>query len=231
MKFDEFDQYSENMLLGQYEISEIISHELMKGEVREDSLISTLEACSDPKPMLVKGTISDGTNDAGQLDIVLCRPNSHLRKMGSQCFVEKNDSLCVIEVKGNCTGEDLKRAEAKAIKIQRLQGNQPPLFGVICYKVALQEKTIMKRFGFTFDQETSTYFDLATIGGFPEAIWEDLNYPNLDFFISLEEDKKMFLRKYEIVPGKPRFIRINTAPLIKELFRLVRSLWVPVTQN
>jgi hypothetical protein len=231
MKFDEFDQYSENMLLGQYEISEIISHELMKGEVREDFLISTLEACSEPKPMLVKGTISDGTNDAGQLDIVLCRPNSHLRKMGSQCFIEKNDSLCVIEVKGNCTGEDLKRAEAKAIKIQRLQGNQPPLFGVICYKVALKEKTIMKRFGFSFDQETSTYFDLATIGGFPEAIWEELEYPNLDFFISLEEDKKMFLRKYEIVPGKLRFIRYNSAPLIKELFRLVRSLWVPVSQN
>lgn len=231
MKFDEFDQYSENMLLGQYEISEIISHELMKGEIREDFLISTLEACSEPKPMLVKGTISDGTNDAGQLDIVLCRPNSHLRKMGSQCFIEKNDSLCVIEVKGNCTGDDLKRAEAKAIKIQSLQGNQPPLFGVVCYKVALQERTIMKRFGYSFDQETSTYFDLATIGGFPEAIWEELKYPNLDFFISLEEDKKLFLRRYEVVPGKSRFIRYTSVPLIKDLFSLVRSLWVPAGQN
>jgi hypothetical protein len=192
MKFDEFDQYSENMLLGQYEISEIISHGLMKGEVREDFLISTLEACSEPKPMLVKGTISDGTNDAGQLDIVLCRPNSHLRKMGSQCFIEKNDSLCVIEVKGNCTGEDLKRAEAKAIKIQRLQGNQPPLFGVICYKVALKEKTIMKRFGFSFDQETSTYFDLATIGGFPEAIWEGLEYPTSIFSSRLKKTRRCF---------------------------------------
>jgi len=78
--FDEFDHYSENMLMGQYEISEIISHELMKGEVREDFLISTLESCSEPKPILVKGTIADDNADAGQLDIVLCRPKEPLIK-------------------------------------------------------------------------------------------------------------------------------------------------------
>ena len=65
MKFAEFDQYSEDMLMAQYDISEIISHELMKGEVREDFLISTLESCSEPKPFLVKGTLSDGAADAG----------------------------------------------------------------------------------------------------------------------------------------------------------------------
>ena len=54
MKFDEFDQYSEDMLLAQYEISEIINHELMKGEVREDFLKSTLESCSEPKPLFSK---------------------------------------------------------------------------------------------------------------------------------------------------------------------------------
>jgi hypothetical protein len=57
MKFAEFDQYSENMLMAQYEVSEIISHELMKGEIREDFLINTLESCSEPKPYFVKGTL------------------------------------------------------------------------------------------------------------------------------------------------------------------------------
>ena len=111
MKFAEFDQYSEDLLMAQYDVSEIITHQLMKGEVREDFLISTLESCSDPKPKLVKGTISDGQHDAGQLDIILCRPFAHLRHIGTQCFVEKNDALCVIEVKGNCTGRDLKKAD------------------------------------------------------------------------------------------------------------------------
>lgn len=109
MKFAEFDQYSEDLLMAQYDVSEIITHQLMKGEVREDFLISTLESCSDPKPKLVKGTICDGQDDAGQLDIILCRPHAHLRRLGLQCFVEKSDALCVIEVKGNCTGRDLRK--------------------------------------------------------------------------------------------------------------------------
>jgi hypothetical protein len=228
MKFDEFDQYSENLLLSQYEISDIISHELMKGEVREDFLISTLESCSDPKPKFVKGTVSDGENDAGQLDIILCRPNSHIRRLGSQCYVEKQDSLCIVEVKGNCTGRDLKRAEAKAQVIQTLQGESAPLYGIVCYRFNLEEVTIMNRFGYSFDRETRTYFDNATIEREFEDDWRTIAYPNLDFFICLEEGRKIFLRKYEIAPNKYRFIRLTSTPIIKELFKMMRSLWLPL---
>jgi hypothetical protein len=226
MKFDEFDQYSENLLMAQYEVSNIITHELMKGEVREDFLIATLESCSDPKPMLVKGTVSDGHDNAGQLDIILCRPHAHVRRLGTQCFVEKDHALCVIEVKGNCTGRDLKKAEAKAMVIQCLQGERSPQYGVVCYKVDLEMKTIMNRFGFSLDAENETYFDNATIPNEAEANWKRLEYPNLDFFVSLEDGKKVFLRKYEISPGKHRFIRSMQSPLIKELFSMTRSLWI-----
>ena len=227
--FDEFDQYSENLLMAQYSVSEIISHELMKGEVREDFLISILESCSEPKPTFVKGTLSDGTRDAGQLDIVLCRPHAQLRKMGSQCFVEKTDSLCVIEVKGNCTGRDLERAEAKAKTIQRLEGEHRPLYGVVCYRVALNEKTIMKRFGLSLDRATNTYFDSATVPNEKKSNWQRIVYPNLDFFVSLEDGKKVFLRKYEIEPGAHRFTRSGSVPLIKDLFLMMRSLWLPAS--
>ena len=44
--FAEFDLYSENLLMAQYEVSDIISHELTKGEIREDFLISVLKSCS-----------------------------------------------------------------------------------------------------------------------------------------------------------------------------------------
>lgn len=230
MKFAEFDQYSENLLMAQYDVSEIITHQLMKGEVREDFLISTLESCSDPKPKLVKGTISDGQDDAGQLDIILCHPYAHLRRLGTQCFVEKNDALCVIEVKGNCTGRDLKKADKKAVMIHNLQGQREPQYGVVCYKVDLELKTIMGRFGYSYDVANRTYFDNATIPNEAEADWRRIDYPNLDFFVSLEGDKKVFLRKYEMSPGKFRFIRTVQSPLIKELFSMVRSLWIPANQ-
>lgn len=230
MKFDEFDQYSEDMLMAQYDVSNIISHELMKGEIREDFLITTLESCSEPKPYLVKGTLSDGEHDAGQVDIILCRPHSHLRKLGTQCLVSKNDALCVIEVKGNCTGSDLKKAVLKVVKIHNLQGQTSPLCGVICYKADLELKTIMNRFGYSFDGDNNTYFDNATIPKEAEADWRKIEYPELDFFVSLEEDKKVFLRKFEIAPGKFRFVRSVRSPLIQELFLMMRSLWVPANQ-
>lgn len=224
MRFDEFDQYSENMLMAQYDVSDIISHELMKGEVREDFLISTLESCSDPKPLLVKGTISDGMRDAGQLDIILCRPHAHIRRMGTQCYVEKTDCLCVIEVKGNCTGKDLKKAEAKARIIRDMQGETIPLYGLICYKAALEEKTILNRFGYTFDNASGTFFDAASIPNEHPDNWRNLDYPTLDFFACLEEGKKIYLRKYERTDGGCRFTRIMEYPLIKQVFQLVRSL-------
>jgi hypothetical protein len=224
-KFDEFDLYSENLLLAQHDVSEIISHELMKGEVREDFLITVLESCSEPPPTLVRGTLSDGKKDAGQLDIILCRPHAQLRRMGTQCYVEKSDSLCVIEVKGNCTGRDLKRAEAKAQVIQKLKGQEKPLYGVVCYKSELTEATIMKRFGFLFDANTKTYFDPATTPKSQKSTWPKITYPNLDFFVSFEEDKKIFVRRYQPAPGTFRFARVMNNPLIKDLFAMVKSLW------
>ena len=212
MKFEEFDQYSEDLLMAQYDVSEIITHELMKGEVREDFLITTLQSCSEPKPMFVKGTVSDGKKDAGQLDIILCRPYAHLRKLGTQCFVEKDDALCIVEVKGNCTGKDLKKAEAKAVVIENLQGQRSPQYGVVCYKVALELNTIMGRFGYSYDIANKTFFDNATIPNEAYADWRKIDYPHLDFFVSLEDGKKVFLRKYEVSPGMFRFVRAVKPP-------------------
>lgn len=225
MRFDEFDQYSEDMLMAQYIISDIISHELMKGEIREDFLLDILRSCSDPEPRIVKGTISDGVTDAGQLDLILLRPYAHPRKLGSQFFVEKSDALCVIEVKGNCTGKDLRKAEEKAKVIQGMLGDSKPLYGVICYHAKLEEKTMLSRFGYKHDQSTLTYFDNSLVPYEQEEDWQKLEYPSLDFFICLEEEKKIFLRKYQVLPGRYRFHRAVDYPLIKNLFKMVRSLW------
>lgn len=225
MRFDEFDQYSEDMLLAQYDVSKIISHELMKGEVREDFLLETLLSCSVPKPTIVKGTISDGTEDAGQLDLILLRSHAHPRTLGGQCVVEKRDALCVLEVKGNCTGVDLRGAEIKSKVIQGLGGDRQPLYGVICYKAKLEQKTILNRFGFKYDKSIAAYIDNALIRGEQQSDWQKLDYPSLDFFICLEDNKKIFLRKYQPSPGVERFLNVVDTPLIKNLFTMIRSLW------
>lgn len=230
-KFDEFDQYSEELLLAQYDVSEIISHEVTKGTVREDFLISTLEACSDPKPILVRGTVSDGTNDAGQMDIILCRPFAHMRRLGTQCLVEKSDALCVIEVKGNCRGRDLKGADIQASKVSLLDGNSAPMYGVVAYKVALEERTILKRFGLSYDSSARNYYDNALDPNESKPNWAPIKYTNLDFFVSLEEGKKIFLRKYEPTPGVFRFVRLVEQPIIKVVFLTMNSIWREANQQ
>lgn len=230
-KFVEFDQYSEDLLLAQYDVSNIISHELMKGEVREDFLVSILGTCSESRPIIVKGTISDGDLDAGQLDFILCRPHAHVRRIGNSAFVEKRDALCVIEIKGNCTGTDLREAAQRAKRIQGIAGEDAPLFGVICYKLDLQEKTVLSRFGHRFDTATRSYFDNASFSGESPTDWHQLDYPELDFFVSLEEDKKIFLRRYQLSPGVHRFFRSVRSPVISEVFGLIRSLWVGAHQT
>lgn len=224
-RFDEFDQYSEDLLLAQYDVSEIISHELMKGEVREDFLIEILKSCSEPMPNIVKGTLSDGTRDAGQLDLILLKAHAHPRRLGGQCFVLKDDALCVIEVKGNCTGADLRKAEAKARLIASLQGASSPIYGVVCYRTALQRKTVLNRFGFKYDAGTDTYYDNSLIPNELPVDWQKVDYPSIDFFACLEDGKKLFLRSYSRGNGTTRFLNSAQTPLIKDLFSLVSSLW------
>lgn len=88
----------------------------------------------------------------------------------------------------------------------------------------------MKRFGYSYDGVNQTFFDNATIPHETEENWSALGYPDLDFFVSLEDTKKVFLRRYERIPGKFRFIRTVQSPLIGQLFVMARSLWVPAHQ-
>ena len=213
MLFDVFDQYSQNLLLAQYGIAEIFEHELTKGEVREDFLIYTLQSRFTTPPIFKKGTISDGTIQAGQLDIMLCKPNSQIAQVGNQAVLRPEDCLCLIEVKGNATGNDLREFDERSQRIKHMQATSYPLCGIFCYRVELQEKTIMNRFGFDLNVETGVYYN---DGNEPREI----TYPNIDFFVSLDDRGHLFLRKN--IDGK--FIRLLDYPILKAVYRVIGSL-------
>ncbi len=213
MLFDEFDHYTQNLLLAQYDIAGIIQHELIKGEVREDFLIYILESGFDPSPSFHKGTISDGVDQAGQIDIMLCKPHSQVRKLGNQTILRPDDCLCVLEVKGNATGNDIRTFDERAQRIKQMQAASYPLCGIFCYKVDLVEKTILNRFGFNYSNDTQTYFNDEV---HPRAI----DYPNIDFFVSLDPHFPLFLRKNT----DGRFLRILEYPILKNVFSIIGSL-------
>ncbi len=213
MLFDEFDQYSQDLLLAQYNVANIIQHELIKGEVREDFLIYLLETGFDPSPSFHKGTISDGNDQAGQIDIMLCRPHSQIRKLGTQAVLRPDDCLCALEVKGNATGNDIRMFDRRSQRIKQMRATRYPLCGIFCYKVDLVEKTILNRFGFDFANNTQTYFD-------NEVAPRNIEYPNIDFFVSLDPRCQLFLRKNT----NGRFLRILEYPILKNVFSVIESL-------
>jgi len=71
----------------------------------------------------------------------------------------------------------------------------------------------MNRFGFDFNTETQVYYN-------DENDPREIAYPNIDFFVSLDERCNMFLRKN--IDG--RFLRILDYPVLKTVYGIIGSL-------
>lgn len=216
MLFKEFDIYSENLLLAQYDVSNIIEHELLKGEIREDFLIEILKSRFNPKPNIFKGTLSDGNSQAGQVDLILCKPNRQIYQLGTQAIINPKDCLCLIEVKGNAIGNDLRKYNNKICQIKQMNCQSFPLFGIFCYQLQLTERNIMLRFGYSYDNSTNTYYLDDNLS---------LEYPEIDFIVCLDTKKSFYIRKDL---HTARFIRIYEHPVIKNVFSLIQSLLMTV---
>ncbi|TLS68644.1 hypothetical protein FEF65_02760 [Mariprofundus erugo] len=216
--FTEFDQYSEDLLRAQYDVSEIIEHLLTRGEIREDFLQDIISSRFDPRPKFARGVLTDGIIQSPQQDLLLSRPHAMHYPMGHQIAIHPDNCLCAIEVKSNATGTDIRDCNDKVAQIKTMAATSFPLFGMFCYRTDLQEKTILKRFGFSFDAATSTYVDLHDPDRGEPGL--PIIYPELDFFVSIEEDKPLYFRKKD----DGRFVRIVEYPVIKNVFRLIQSL-------
>jgi len=213
MLFDVFDKYSEDLLLAQYKIADIFDHELTKGEIREDFLIYILKSRFEPPPSFHKGTISDGTNQAGQIDLMLCRPNCQIVRLGKSAILRPEDCLFLLEIKGNATGNDIKEFDNRVQRIKSMNAPNFPLFGIFCYKVDLKGVTILNRFGYYYDANTNSFYDDTKHP-------REITYNNIDMFISLDSECPVFLRKM----NNGRFTRIFDYPIIKNVFQVVSSL-------
>ena len=224
--YDQYDQYLENLLCAQYDVAGIFNHELTKGEVREDFLIKLLHESNDHM-RIHKGVLSNGTTNSNQCDLLICRPNTHIRRLGGQAMIDVGKQPILIEVKGNATGTDFKEFNIKAGRAKSLCTTHDIPCGIFCYRTMLTHRTIMKRFGYRYDAALDplgiAYLDDPTL---------PLDYPNIDFAVCIEvtpagmEDKQFFLRKDPSTgnPTSGRYIYSREAPVIKHMMSLVRSL-------
>lgn len=231
--FEQYHHYSQNLLLAQHEVSEIIKHTLTRGEVREDFIIQYLtKSIQNCQAFLKRGFINLGEVDqSGQADLLLVKEYAEIIDLGNRgnVIVNPEDCLMMVEVKSTLTGTYLNELNVEA---QRIKAANPDIVcGMFAYKSELEKKTIMKRCGYDFDSDTKTYFDSVRE---PLPIF----YPYIDFILLLdkvegdesEEDLEMqgrnqlFMRKgLEI---NDRYFKGTYDPVIRNLVGLVRSLLI-----
>jgi hypothetical protein len=211
-------------VLAQHKVSEMIAHELTKGEVREEFVMDLIQKGFSNEINLKRGFLQVGNVQSNQMDILLLKQNAHVANIANQTVADPEDCLMVLEVKGNATGTDLKEYNDKIAKVKALHANSFPLFGIFCYRIQLIERNILKRFGFSQDRLTGAYFDEHNPNKNIQGL--TVEYPNIDFFISVEIDengasKQFYLRKNDVTG---RYIKSVEYPVLKNIFSLTRSL-------
>ena len=90
--FEQYHHYSQNLLLAQHDVSEIIKHSLTKGEVREDFIIQYLcNTINDCEQYLKRGFVSFvGKEQSGQADILLIKKFAEVIDLGNRSNVVIN---------------------------------------------------------------------------------------------------------------------------------------------
>jgi hypothetical protein len=230
--FEQYHNYSQNLLLAQHDVSEIIEHNLTRGEVREDFIIQyltkTIQNCEDH---IKRGFINLPDEDqGGQSDILLIRKFAEIIDLGirGNVIVNPEDCLMTVEVKSTLTGTFLNDFNLEASRIKG--GNPNIICGMFAYKSDLQKRTIMHRCGYDYNAETDTYFDSPND---PLPIW----YPYIDFFLLLDKLENNPIDEDTEPPGQNQIYLSKTVvgeryfvgtfnPVVRNLVGLVRSLLI-----
>lgn len=205
---EEINNYKEKVLQMQFEISELITHSLTKGEVREDFIKKTIKN-NIIDIQLLKGIVIAEEYQSPQTDLIIPLKSAILNKMGEHCIIDVNDVKFMFEIKSNLTINHIKKMN-KTLKIIK-EKNANIKGGIICYKIDCLEKNILKKFGYYYDDELDFYAKQSD-----DFI---LEFENIDYIISFDPNKEFILSKN--ITGD--FVLNKKVPIIKDFLRIFKN--------
>lgn len=216
---DLFAKYYESLLRLQYQISEEVQQMLPRGTIREEFLKEILLK-KRASLQIKKGIIYLGKKQSNECDLIFHNTEAVITSLGEQLFIHPKDCNLVLEVKSNSTTDDLKKSNKNFGLVKSLDSDHKPLCGVFCYNVDLEKKTVLERFGYSYDKELDSW---------QEDLRLELLYPNIDFIIciaslSSDEDcteEQFFLRRDE---QTGRYLNYLDFPIIKNFFTIIENL-------
>jgi hypothetical protein len=211
-------QYNEDLLRAQYRASEYLikDQHLSCGTIREEFLREILIK-KRSSIQITKGFIGVGGNRSGECDHIFHHQDSPIDTLGGQLFIKPEHCKLVLEVKSNANSRDIHTTNINFRKIKDIDPGHQPLCGLFCYNTAIQKKTILNHFGWSYDSDLEGWREKADL---------DIKYPNIDFIINIacldEEsiEKQLFLIKN--ISG--RFELRQEYPIIKNFFGVTDNI-------
>lgn len=209
-----YDEYLEKLLLLQYEASNIFSHRLTKGEVREDFIKQIIRSQYE-SARLYKGAIFSGDYQSSQIDIISVSQslNPRIRSLGNDSLIDIKDAKLIVEIKSVAKTSELNELNKLAEEIKALDDYQDTKIGMFMYDYKIKKENMLKKFGYKYDTEIDSFIDDGSI-----------TFPNIDFVASLDPNsdssgssKSFFLIKDA---NTSRYILFLVPPISKHFIEL-----------
>ncbi|KNF09943.1 hypothetical protein CLPU_1c01080 [Gottschalkia purinilytica] len=178
--FDEFDEYIERLLLLQFEASEIINHNLTRGEIREDFLKEQVKKQFEHFHYH-KGVICHNKYESDQIDVIVTQNTTRCRRLGEHSIVDIKDVEMIIEVKTCAKTSDFRKLNALAKELKELDSQYVPKVGMFCYSYEIKERNLLKKFSYRFDEDIQGY-------ELDEKLYKEYEY--IDFVLAMDKDKE-----------------------------------------
>ncbi len=214
-----FAQYYEDLLRVQYRVSEFVQQHLPRGTIREDFLRDMVLKRKESLRGR-KGIVAKNGTQSGECDLIFHEISATIMPIGDQIMIEPRHCKLVLEVKSNASGNDIKKTNENFEKIKTLDSDAKPRCGLFCYNTALKKKTILNRFGWTYDKDLESWKENTTIG---------LEYPHIDFIVCiacLEEDEECIKKQFFLIKDSEsgRYVLRSEYPIIKNFFGVTDNL-------
>ena len=151
---EEIDLYLQDILKMQHMVSDNISHRLTKGELRE-KFIRRLVQDEFPTLLLKSGILCADTWQSTQGDLLWLKDGA---RVGNLNLYDLNDCRMFMEIKSSATAAELRSINETANNLkQHYTGESLIIVGMFCYGTSASEKTVLRKFGFTYDREIEGY--------------------------------------------------------------------------
>lgn len=151
---EEIDLYLQDILKMQYLVSNNISHRLTKGELREN-FIKRLVQDEFPALLLRSGILCADTWQSTQGDFLWLKDGARVGNLG---LYDLDDCRMFMEIKSSATAAELRAIDEIARNLKQRYGGEVLIrVGMFCYSTSASEKTVLRKFGFTYDREIEGY--------------------------------------------------------------------------